>query len=117
MRISSSVAGASGAAEGPEVAEGPAAWKARAEVAAGVPVVEEGQGARLQAAEGREPQAVPPVAGDEGGVGDVARAQDRELAHVAVEEGAALALLGSGSAGVPHKEVGDQLGPTVEDVD
>lgn len=40
-----------------------------------------------------------------------------QLVDVGRGEGAALTLLRGGPAGVPHLEVGDQLGPTVEDVD
>src|SRR6266508_3313295 len=53
----------------------------------------------------------------QGRVAHVPRVEIRQLADVGGGEGAALALLRSGSAGVPHVEVGDQLGPTVEDVD
>ena len=45
----------------------------------------------------------------ERGVGDVAGMQVGELANLAVEEGAALALGLGGLAVEPHVEVGDQL--------
>ena len=50
-------------------------------------------------------------------VADVPRVQIAQLVDVARVEGAALALLRRGLAGMPHVEVGDQLGPALEDVD